>query len=75
MRAAGTVDQDKVIASLVHARLLEGPGGAAEMVPGQHHERIIMYIAQATAGRFKVIKSLGMIDLKVRIVSQRQAAG
>jgi branched-chain amino acid transport system substrate-binding protein len=36
-----------------------GPGGPAEMVPGQHHVRMNMYIAQAKSGRFE---SLGAID-------------
>jgi branched-chain amino acid transport system substrate-binding protein len=44
--------------------LPEGPGGLAEMVPGQHHARMNMYIAQAKNGSFKVIKSLGVIDPK-----------
>jgi hypothetical protein len=32
------------------------------MVPGQHHVRMNMYIAQADAGRFQVVNSLGQID-------------
>ena len=32
------------------------------MVPGQHHLRMNMYIAQARGGRFEVVKSLGPID-------------
>ena len=63
-----------MIAALDHARISEGPGGAAEMVPGQHHVRMNMYIARATAGRFKVVKDLGMIDPKEPIVTHRQAA-
>jgi branched-chain amino acid transport system substrate-binding protein len=53
-----------VIAALDHARIAEGPGGPAEMVPGQHHARLHMYIAQARGGRFEVVKSLGAIDPK-----------
>ena len=34
------------------------------MVPGQHHLRMNMYIAQAKDGNFKVVESLGMIDPK-----------
>ena len=34
------------------------------MVPGQHHVRMNMYIAQARGGRFKVVKNLGHIDPK-----------
>jgi ABC-type branched-subunit amino acid transport system substrate-binding protein len=61
---AGSLEQDDVIAALDHAAVAEGPGGPAEMVPGQHHVRMNMYIAQATGGDFKVIKSLGPIDPK-----------
>jgi branched-chain amino acid transport system substrate-binding protein len=32
------------------------------MVPGQHHLRMNMYIAQSKAGRFEVVKNLGVID-------------
>jgi urea transport system substrate-binding protein len=59
---AGSFDQDDVIAALDHARISQGPGGPAEMVPGQHHVRMNMYIARAEAGTFKVVKSLGHID-------------
>jgi branched-chain amino acid transport system substrate-binding protein len=34
--------QDDVIKVLDHAKIAEGPGGPAEMVPGQHHVRINM---------------------------------
>src|SRR5438874_2050228 len=59
---AGSLDQDDVIAALDHASIAEGPGGPAEMVPGQHHLRLNMYIAQAQGGTFKVVKNLGPID-------------
>jgi branched-chain amino acid transport system substrate-binding protein len=32
------------------------------MVPGQHHVRMNMYIAQAKSGRFEIVESLGAID-------------
>ena len=32
------------------------------MVPGQHHARMNMYIAQARDGEFKVVQSFGVID-------------
>src|SRR3954452_10073880 len=44
---AGTLDQEAVIDALDHAKIPRGPGGPAEMVPGQHHVRMNMYIAQA----------------------------
>lgn len=61
---AGSLDQGDVVAALDHARIAEGPGGPAEMVPGQHHVRMNMYIARAEHGRFTVVKSLGRIDPK-----------
>jgi ABC-type branched-subunit amino acid transport system substrate-binding protein len=61
---AGSLDQAAVIAALDHAKLAEGPGGAAEMVPGQHHLRLNMYIGQAQNGQFKVVEELGVIDPK-----------
>jgi ABC-type branched-subunit amino acid transport system substrate-binding protein len=59
---AGSLDQDAVIAALDHARLAEGPGGPAEMVPGEHHVRLNMYIAQAQNGNFRIVKNLGARD-------------
>jgi branched-chain amino acid transport system substrate-binding protein len=56
---AGTLAQADVIAAFDHAQIAEGPGGPAAMVPGQHHARLNMYIAQAHGGRFKLVKSLG----------------
>jgi ABC-type branched-subunit amino acid transport system substrate-binding protein len=63
---AGSLSQVDVIAALDHARIADGPGGPAEMVPGQHHVRMNMYIAQATGGQFRVVKSLGVIEPKER---------
>ena len=51
--------QADVIAALDHAEIAEGPGGPAAMVPGQHHVRMHMYIAQARDGRFEIVESLG----------------
>ena len=65
---AGSLQQADVIAALDHARIAEGPGGPAEMVPGQHHARLHMYIAQARGGRFEVVKNLGAIDPKEQLV-------
>jgi hypothetical protein len=58
------LDQHAVIAALDHATLAEGPGGPAEMVPGEHHVRLNMYIARAQNGTFRIIKDLGAIDPK-----------
>jgi ABC-type branched-subunit amino acid transport system substrate-binding protein len=59
---AGSLEQEDVIAALDHAHIAEGPGGPAAMVPGQHHARMNMYIAQARGGRFEIVESLGAID-------------
>lgn len=68
---AGTTDRDAVIAALDHATLADAPGGPAAMVPGQHHARLNMYIAQAHNGRFRVIKRLGAIDPQEAEVAAR----
>ena len=60
--AAGSLVQSDVIGALDHARIAEGPGGAAAMVPGQHHVRMNMYIAQSRGGQFHIVKNLGIID-------------
>jgi ABC-type branched-subunit amino acid transport system substrate-binding protein len=77
---AGSLDQDAVVAALEGASIADGPGGAAEMVGGQHHVRLNMYIARASQGRFKVVRNLGAIDPKEATVpgfqaSQLRAAG
>src|SRR6266567_4511764 len=59
---AGSLRQDDVVAALDHAKIAEGPGGPAEMVSGQHHVRMNMYIAQAKKGKFEIVKALGAID-------------
>jgi branched-chain amino acid transport system substrate-binding protein len=64
VKEAGSLKQEDVIKALDHAKIAEGPGGAAEMVPGQHHVRMNMYIAQANDGSFKIVESLGIIDPK-----------
>lgn len=59
---AGSLEQGAVVRALDHARIAQGPGGGAEMVPGQHHLRLNMYIAQARKGDFKVVENLGVIE-------------
>jgi ABC-type branched-subunit amino acid transport system substrate-binding protein len=63
---AGSLRQEDVVAALDHARIADGPGGPAEMVPGQHHVRMNMYIAQAVGGQFRIVQSLGVIEPKER---------
>ena len=70
VKEADSLKQDDVIRALDHAKIAEGPGGPAEMVPGQHHVRMNMYIAQATNGNFQIVKNLGVIDPKEQDVSR-----
>jgi urea transport system substrate-binding protein len=72
---AGSLEQDDVIRALDHAKLANGPGGPAEMVPGQHHVRMNMYIAQAHDGRFRIVERLGAIDPKEQPVQVYELAG
>ena len=59
VKEAGTLREEDVIKALDHARIAEGPGGPAEMVPGQHHLRLNMYIGQVRNGKFEIVESLG----------------
>jgi branched-chain amino acid transport system substrate-binding protein len=64
VREAGSLKQDEVIKALDHAKIAQGPGGPADIVPGQHHVRMNMYIAQAKSGTFEIVKDLGAMDPK-----------
>jgi ABC-type branched-subunit amino acid transport system substrate-binding protein len=68
VKEAGSLQQEDVIQALDHAKIREGPGGPAEMVPGQHHVRMNMYIAQVVAGKFKIVQNLRVIDPKESLV-------
>ena len=70
---AGSLRQSDVIEALDHAEIAEGPGGPATMVPGQHHARMNMYIAQARGGHFQIIKSLGAVDPQEQLVAAPMA--
>lgn len=74
MREAGSLEQRDVIDALDHAKIPHGPGGPAEMVPGQHHVRMNMYIAQAKDGAFEVVEDLGAIDPKESLVEEGPAS-
>jgi len=65
---AGSLGTEAVVKSLDTASLAEGPGGPADMVPGQHHLRLNMYIAQARQGVFEVVENLGRVDPKEAVV-------
>jgi ABC-type branched-subunit amino acid transport system substrate-binding protein len=71
---AGTLEQDTVVRALDHARIAQGPGGGAEMVPGQHHLRLNMYIARARQGRFEVVKELGVVEPNERPIDNVRSA-
>ena len=75
VQEAGSLTQEDVIAALDHAQIAEGPGGPAVMVPGQHHARLNMYIAQARAGRFEIVENLGPIDPQERVVGMPVLTG
>jgi ABC-type branched-subunit amino acid transport system substrate-binding protein len=75
VKEAGSLAQDDVIEALDHAKIVEGPGGPAEVVPGQHHVRMNMYIGQAGNGVFKIVESLGVIDPKEASVPGLADAG
>ena len=61
---AGSLDQAAVVAALDHAKIAEGPGGPAEMVPGQHHVRMNVYIAQVRNSSLERRREPGAIDPK-----------
>src|SRR4051794_31628986 len=67
---AGTLHQDDVVRALDHARIAQGPGGPAEMVPGQHHVRMNMFIARSEGGVFEVVESLGHVDPREAVVGE-----
>ena len=73
VKEAGSLNQEDVIHALDHAKIAEGPGGPAEVVPGEHHVRMHMYIAQAKGGVFKIVKELGVIDPKERVLAAKEA--
>ena len=74
VREAGSLDQEDVINALDHAKIAVGPGGPAEMVPGQHHPRMNMYIGQVRDGAIRIVKSLGVVDPDERTVEAHSFA-
>jgi ABC-type branched-subunit amino acid transport system substrate-binding protein len=68
VREAGSLDQGDVVEALDHAKIAVGPGGPAEMVSGQHHVRMNMFIGQVQDGAVRTIKQLGVIDPDEQIV-------
>ena len=74
VREAGSLDQEDVVSAMDHAKIAVGPGGPAEMVPGQHHVRMNMYIGQVHDGTVKIVKSLGVVDPDERMVEEHRFA-
>ena len=65
VKEAGKVDRDAVAAALDHAKIAEGPGGPAEMVPGKRHCKMKMYTAVAKGGNYEIVaRSAGLVDPK-----------
>jgi urea transport system substrate-binding protein len=65
VKEAGKLDRDSVAAALDHAKIAEGPGGPAEMVPGKRHCKMQMYTAVAKSGKYEIVaRSNGLVDPK-----------
>lgn len=65
VKEAGKLDRDAVAAALDHAKIAEGPGGPAEMVPGKRHCKMKMYTAVAKEGNYQIVgRSEGLVDPK-----------
>lgn len=65
VKEAGTIDRVAVAAALDHAKIEEGPGGPAEMVPGKRHCKMNMYIGVAKGGQYEIVaRSAGLVDPK-----------
>src|SRR5215475_9328316 len=63
IREAGNLDREHVAAALDHAKISEGPGGPAEIVPGKRHCKMNMYTAVAKNGHFEIVaRSGGLVD-------------
>jgi ABC-type branched-subunit amino acid transport system substrate-binding protein len=66
--AGGKLDRESVSGALETAKLENGPGGGAEMVPGKMHCKMNMYIAvcKAEGGRtrYDIISKSNMVDPK-----------
>jgi ABC-type branched-subunit amino acid transport system substrate-binding protein len=64
----GDLTREKVAAAMDKAKLANGPGGGAEMVPGKMHCKMNMYIAvckvEAGKTRYEIVKKSEMVDPK-----------
>jgi branched-chain amino acid transport system substrate-binding protein len=65
VKEAGKVDRESVAHALDHAKIAEGPGGPAEMVPGKRHCKMRMYTAVAKNGNYEIVaRSASLVDPK-----------
>ena len=65
VKQANSVEREAVAAAYDHAKIAEGPGGPAEMVPGKRHCKMQMYTAVAKGGNYEIVaKSNGLVDPK-----------
>jgi branched-chain amino acid transport system substrate-binding protein len=65
VKEARSLDREAVAKALDHAKIGEGPGGPAEMVPGKRHCKMRMYTAVAKGGTYAIVaKSPGLVDPK-----------
>jgi branched-chain amino acid transport system substrate-binding protein len=65
VKEAGKLDRDGVAAAFDHAKIAEGLGGPAEMVPGKRHCKMRMYTAVAKNGKYEIVgRSDGLVDPK-----------
>lgn len=64
----GDLSREAVAAAIDKAKLPNGPGGGAEMVPGKMHCKMNMYIAvcrsEAGKTRYEIVKKSPMVDPK-----------
>jgi urea transport system substrate-binding protein len=75
VQEAGSIDRDKVIRVMEAGLKIDGPGGPIKVDPKTHHCYMDMNLAEATNGRFKILKSFpnvaptntgGQCDLEAR---------
>jgi len=65
VKEAGKLDRDAVAAALDHAKIAEGPGGPAEMVPGQRHLQDEDVHRGCEGGNYEIVaRSAGLVDPK-----------
>jgi branched-chain amino acid transport system substrate-binding protein len=64
----GDLKREAVSAAMDKAKLADGPGGGAEMVPGKMHCKMNMFVAQCKVDgektRYEVISKANMVDPK-----------